>query len=160
MRSRKPLDIIYPTILNVEHFHKIIVSQRGSIGYNSIGLIDVGIEWAKHTITYHESSPGLLTRAGALMFAYTNFHAWADGNKRTALMTTAFFLHLNQYGFDITEDSADFALEVAKRWTNNPNAQPIDEIVKIVNWLRPRVRSEEHTSELQSQSNLVCRLLL
>src|SRR2546430_9403364 len=26
--------------------------------------------------------------------------------------------------------------------------------------LRPRPRSEEHTSELQSQSNLVCRLLL
>src|SRR2546430_10291166 len=26
--------------------------------------------------------------------------------------------------------------------------------------LRPRGRSEEHTSELQSQSNLVCRLLL
>src|SRR2546427_12424389 len=25
---------------------------------------------------------------------------------------------------------------------------------------RPRMRSEEHTSELQSQSNLVCRLLL
>src|SRR5688572_32674953 len=27
-------------------------------------------------------------------------------------------------------------------------------------FLRPRNRSEEHTSELQSQSNLVCRLLL
>src|SRR2546427_2561984 len=26
--------------------------------------------------------------------------------------------------------------------------------------LRPAMRSEEHTSELQSQSNLVCRLLL
>src|SRR2546427_3718297 len=26
--------------------------------------------------------------------------------------------------------------------------------------LKPRSRSEEHTSELQSQSNLVCRLLL
>src|SRR2546427_3845151 len=26
--------------------------------------------------------------------------------------------------------------------------------------LPPRIRSEEHTSELQSQSNLVCRLLL
>src|SRR2546430_13636585 len=26
--------------------------------------------------------------------------------------------------------------------------------------IRPMVRSEEHTSELQSQSNLVCRLLL
>src|SRR2546427_4811823 len=27
-------------------------------------------------------------------------------------------------------------------------------------WLRDTTRSEEHTSELQSQSNLVCRLLL
>src|SRR2546430_13549091 len=27
-------------------------------------------------------------------------------------------------------------------------------------WRRSRARSEEHTSELQSQSNLVCRLLL
>src|SRR2546430_12703597 len=27
-------------------------------------------------------------------------------------------------------------------------------------WSAPRKRSEEHTSELQSQSNLVCRLLL
>src|SRR2546430_11316310 len=29
-----------------------------------------------------------------------------------------------------------------------------------LNSLRPVTRSEEHTSELQSQSNLVCRLLL
>src|SRR2546427_5166106 len=29
-----------------------------------------------------------------------------------------------------------------------------------VYWLPPMERSEEHTSELQSQSNLVCRLLL
>src|SRR2546430_7656296 len=34
-----------------------------------------------------------------------------------------------------------------------PRAQRVDH-------LRPRQRSEEHTSELQSQSNLVCRLLL
>src|SRR2546427_4193593 len=27
-------------------------------------------------------------------------------------------------------------------------------------WVQPQPRSEEHTSELQSQSNLVCRLLL
>src|SRR2546430_8444953 len=31
----------------------------------------------------------------------------------------------------------------------------------LVGWFEPRAkRSEEHTSELQSQSNLVCRLLL
>src|SRR5256885_3989253 len=30
----------------------------------------------------------------------------------------------------------------------------------LTGWLRQRVRSEEHTSELQSPCNLVCRLLL
>src|SRR2546430_11047869 len=31
---------------------------------------------------------------------------------------------------------------------------------RVVDLVAERVRSEEHTSELQSQSNLVCRLLL
>src|SRR2546430_11283340 len=35
-----------------------------------------------------------------------------------------------------------------------------DEIGRAVRRQRLRFRSEEHTSELQSQSNLVCRLLL
>src|SRR2546430_10263152 len=33
-------------------------------------------------------------------------------------------------------------------------------IVSASSWLRFSTRSEEHTSELQSQSNIVCRLLL
>src|SRR6266478_163058 len=33
-------------------------------------------------------------------------------------------------------------------------------LVRYLRKLTPRERSEEHTSELQSQSNLVCRLLL
>src|SRR5256886_6155065 len=37
--------------------------------------------------------------------------------------------------------------------------ETIDTIAERVRALAPRSRSEEHTSELQSQSNLVCRLL-
>src|SRR2546430_8243752 len=40
---------------------------------------------------------------------------------------------------------------------------PADTIAPVVNQVTPpsaALRSEEHTSELQSQSNLVCRLLL
>src|SRR2546427_9284745 len=37
-------------------------------------------------------------------------------------------------------------------------AKPVAEGDRVV--VRRRLRSEEHTSELQSQSNLVCRLLL
>src|SRR5206468_10380785 len=35
-----------------------------------------------------------------------------------------------------------------------------DELVMVENHVAVRVRSEEHTSELQSRSDLVCRLLL
>src|SRR2546430_11400922 len=37
---------------------------------------------------------------------------------------------------------------------------PLAEEVLFRGVVLPRLRSEEHTSELQSQSNLVCRLLL
>src|SRR3990167_2641303 len=47
-------------------------------------------------------------------------------------------------------------------WRNPASAAPIAE--SAVRYpparFRPPFRSEEHTSELQSQSNLVCRLLL
>src|SRR2546427_7958056 len=36
----------------------------------------------------------------------------------------------------------------------------VRELEIVAPGLRPRTKSEEHTSELQSQSNLVCRLLL
>src|SRR2546430_9182466 len=39
-------------------------------------------------------------------------------------------------------------------------ATPHSPLSCLVAWLPPPTRSEEHTSELQSQSNLVCRLLL
>src|SRR5256885_4627281 len=38
--------------------------------------------------------------------------------------------------------------------------RPIDENKEVVNPQHRRLRSEEHTSELQSPCNLVCRLLL
>src|SRR2546430_19681 len=42
----------------------------------------------------------------------------------------------------------------------NAEFRQLCEQLAIVNTHVPRDRSEEHTSELQSQSNLVCRLLL
>src|SRR2546430_10451509 len=46
----------------------------------------------------------------------------------------------------------------------NPTAEEVDRLAKEMDTINLRVmvnlRSEEHTSELQSQSNLVCRLLL
>src|SRR2546430_9055451 len=48
----------------------------------------------------------------------------------------------------------DFTARVAECSLSLPQGKLIRELA------RPESRSEEHTSELQSQSNLVCRLLL
>src|SRR2546430_11983473 len=52
-----------------------------------------------------------------------------------------------------SENPQIYALGVKEIWETR---QPLDTIVHTLGW----PRSEEHTSELQSQSNLVCRLLL
>src|SRR2546430_17074834 len=47
-----------------------------------------------------------------------------------------------------------------KRSQHQPNCQRHRQSLAEAHALQPDSRSEEHTSELQSQSNLVCRLLL
>src|SRR2546430_13519827 len=54
---------------------------------------------------------------------------------------------------EITETESVAVAQIAQ--------SPAQRKIKCAYWIvRPRIRSEEHTSELQSQSNLVCRLLL
>src|SRR5688572_32721582 len=57
---------------------------------------------------------------------------------------------------------ADIARDLARAGLNIMifNQRSVDEILSMILTLSSLVRSEEHTSELQSQSNLVCRLLL
>src|SRR2546430_9458932 len=51
-------------------------------------------------------------------------------------------------------------VEIVKRRRHFQSAEWLIEVVDDVNAVVVVGRSEEHTSELQSQSNLVCRLLL
>src|SRR2546427_6643949 len=58
-----------------------------------------------------------------------------------------------QHGMDggpYISASIDFVVDPSNGWTN----------VGVRRLMLREIRSEEHTSELQSQSNLVCRLLL
>src|SRR2546430_8000710 len=51
----------------------------------------------------------------------------------------------------VSREAGEFLGSLRARYTRNDVAAALEKI---------RTRSEEHTSELQSQSNLVCRLLL
>src|SRR5690606_41278786 len=45
-------------------------------------------------------------------------------------------------------------------WATPPACTPRAARSRLLRWPPPTTRSEEHTSELQSRENLVCRLLL
>ena len=139
MGNRRYAKIRYTTIEIIERLHGIIIGQRGFPGYISKGLIDVGIEWASANIEYAtQTDPTLLLRGAAMMYAYTTFHAYSDGNKRTALMSTAFFFFLNHYFLIITDDAPEFTRDLAITCLDKPHV-PIEQITRTADWLRPRI---------------------
>src|SRR5688572_30858349 len=65
--------------------------------------------------------------------------------------------------FRSSTDRIEFVLRGTKRGLGTSRTAPRNKVTwrhTGRNPSRSKVRSEEHTSELQSQSNLVCRLLL
>lgn len=97
------------------------------------------MEWAKTEVFHFVPFPGLLKRGAAMMYAYIVFHPFADGNKRTGLMTASFFFMINGYTFQITNDAPDFALGVARRCEPGKEHEPLVEIDRIADWLRPEL---------------------
>src|SRR2546427_5936954 len=66
---------------------------------------------------------------------------------------------------EISTLSLHDALPISLQQAGDEGEQPAPRAVRVERGephlpVEPRLRSEEHTSELQSQSNLVCRLLL
>src|SRR5688572_32511111 len=68
----------------------------------------------------------------------------------------------DDYVIDLGSGDGRIIIEAAKRGARGLGVDIDPNLVKhaIENAQKAGVRSEEHTSELQSQSNLVCRLLL
>ena len=132
--------IFFPTARDVDVFHRIVIAQRGEAGYVSEGLVKGALEWAMTDVYKFIPFPSLLLKAGALMYAYTCFHPYSDGNKRTALMTTSFFFELNSYSLDIPDDAPEFARELALRTLDTAGHDPSFEIKRVADWLKNYVR--------------------
>ena len=130
----------FPTTQDIEVFHDIAISQRGETGYVSKGLVKGALEWAMTDIYDFIPFPSLLLKAAAMMYAYTCFHPFADGNKRTALMATSFFLSLNACSFNIPDKAPDFARELAIRTIDTMGHDPTVEISRVSYWLKKNTR--------------------
>ncbi len=77
-------------------------------------LIDVCVK--RHNVKVYGKTiyPHILQKASVLMHSIISFHPFVDGNKRTALLSTDFYLHWNGYDFAIPNDADIFTISVAK----------------------------------------------
>ncbi len=107
--------LFYPNRHEVEDLHSSIIQQRGTRGYVSRGMVEGCLELASTYVFDTMPFPTLLAQASALMYGFITFHPFADGNKRTALMTTAFFFFLNGHTLLISPDAPEFTKSIAER---------------------------------------------
>ena len=82
-------------------------------GYMSKSMIGGCMDYAMTFVYGYEPYPDAITKASALLHSIVTFHPFMDGNKRTALLATFFFLHFNGYAFTITEEAVQLTRQIA-----------------------------------------------
>ena len=80
-----------------------IARHGGASGMRDIQLLEAAVERPRNKAAYGE--PSLEAIAAAYAFGIAKAHAFVDGNKRTAFVTSATFLRLN--GFGLRPDPLD-----------------------------------------------------
>ena len=80
-----------------------IARHGGASGMRDIQLLEAAVERPRNKGAYGE--PSLEGIAAAYAFGIAKAHAFVDGNKRTAFVTSATFLRLN--GFGLRPDPLD-----------------------------------------------------
>ena len=53
MVRKQQREIIYPTVPYVEEIHDAVIKHRGTGGWTTKSLVDIGIEWARTRVYDH-----------------------------------------------------------------------------------------------------------
>lgn len=100
----------------------------GSFGIRDIGLLQSAISRPQASFGGIDLYPTIFDKAAALFHSLMFNHAFADGNKRTTMTTTARFLAINGYSVEVTQkEFVEFPLRVEN------NRLSLEE---IANWLK------------------------
>lgn len=96
--------------------HAFIVDQTGGRhGVRDVGLLASAAERPKTKLYGKQQFPGVFMKAAVYLDSLAHGHVFIDGNKRTALATSARFLHLNGYVLTATNiQFENFILKVVK----------------------------------------------
>lgn len=93
--------------------------------------LDIIVQQPQQVLFGRELYPTIWLKAAFIVQKITKKHIFQDGNKRTALIATAFFLNMNGYHLE-------FDLESGKLFILTVTNEPDDEQVMLAaaNWLK------------------------
>ncbi len=84
------------------------VKSKGNVGFC---IEQISTQFFNQDTTY----PTIFMKAAALLHCITDSHVFIDGNKRSALLVTKFFMHINGYEFTnyTVDEMKNFMLSIA-----------------------------------------------
>ena len=123
--SERVLKLLHQAV--VEKYPKKTVS-----GYMLESMIKGSMDYAMTEVYGYKPYPDVITKASVLLHSIITFHPFTDGNKRTALLATYFFLHFNGYTFRITEEAIQLTKQIASR--------EVKEMKYVIKWLAKHTR--------------------
>jgi death-on-curing protein len=110
--------------------HEVILQEtKGSSGLRDPGLLEsiASKPWASFGGGY--LYPDIFSKAAALYEAAINYHAFVDGNKRTAVASLGLFLYRNGHDLTVTDQELeDFTVGIA---SSQPDLADVAAWVKI-----------------------------
>ena len=110
-------DVQYITLEVVVAIHDDMVERYGgSFGIRDLGLIQSAIARPQASFSGYELYPTIFDKAAAFFHSLIFNHAFVDGNKRTAMVSTARFLSINGYDLSVIfKEFVEFPLRVENK---------------------------------------------
>ena len=85
-----------------------LAEHGGAAGLRDEGLLDSALARPLNLNTY--GTPDFADLAASYAIGLAKNHAFVDGNKRTALLATGLFLHLNGYRLSVSQADATLTM--------------------------------------------------
>ena len=85
-----------------------LAEHGGSVGLRDEGLLDSALARPLNLNAY--ATPDFADLAASYAIGLAKNHAFVDGNKRTALLATGMFLHLNGYRLSVSQVDATLTM--------------------------------------------------
>ncbi len=124
----------FPTLDEIVAIHfRVTEKSGGSQGVRDWDLLSSALGRPQATFGGEDLYPDIFLKAAALIQSLSSNHPFIDSNKRTALTTLEYFLHLNGYILKATQrEKVDFTL-----WAENKKPS----LEEIADWIKKHTKA-------------------